>query len=97
MSVVYRKIRAVEDCMKTLEQAKIKPETLSPYTQVLRFSNLEYNFKCLELNKELLNALEKGEKYVQMNIFYITNLQIHNTVGPPIIPDSRTLKKIANW
>jgi hypothetical protein len=54
--------RSVDNVLKTLEQAKIKPDTLSPCTQVLQFAAKSNKYKCLELNKELLAAVEQGEK-----------------------------------
>ncbi|CAB3372112.1 Hypothetical predicted protein [Cloeon dipterum] len=53
--------RTREDVEKTLNEAKIKTLVLNPCTQILKFSEEEAAYTCLELNKELLETLESGQ------------------------------------
>jgi hypothetical protein len=55
--------RSVDDVNKTLEEAKIAFCSLNPLTQILKFTINEPDYLCLELNKELQESLESGQRY----------------------------------
>lgn len=54
--------RSVDDVNKTLEEAKIASSSLNPLTQILKFTINEPDYLCLELNKELQESLESGQR-----------------------------------
>ncbi|XP_059485151.1 sister chromatid cohesion protein DCC1 [Neocloeon triangulifer] len=56
--------RKLDDIERTLEEAKIKTTWLNPVTQIIRFADEEPEYKCLELNKDLLETLESGQSLV---------------------------------
>lgn len=55
--------------IKTLEEAKIASSSLNPLTQILKFTVNEPDYLCLELNKELLETLESGQRYKTHKMF----------------------------
>lgn len=73
--MIYRYTRTSDEVLSVLINAKVQEKDLTSVTQVLSFpetSELDENLVLLELDNSLLDLVNQGERYDELDLFAVS-------------------------